>query len=217
MKKYIVANWKANRPKNSVDEWLNVFLKKINQQTDESSIVLCPSFPFIPLVAEKVKSLKNVFVGSQDISSFGEGNYTGEVPSALLSGLVDYSIIGHSERRTHLNESDEILTKKVSKAREIGIEPIFCIRGNQDPIPEGVKIIAYEPVLAIGTGNNESLPDVLQVKQSLKLPPDAIFLYGGSVDQDNARSYLSSDQINGLLVGTASLDPERFYAITCSL
>jgi len=219
--KYFIANWKAHKNQKEVGTWLNTFIKvvknspniKSNLNNNKIQIVICPAFPFFFSLKEKIKEFNNIFIGSQDISKFDEGEYTGEVDGKMLQDYVDYVIIGHSERRKLLNENNEILFQKVKHAKKYDIKPIFCIRGEQDPIPKEVKIIAYEPVSAIGTGDNETLPNVLQIKQRLKISPDIKFLYGGSIDKNNALNYLKSDEIDGFLIGTASLNPISFAEI----
>ena len=151
-----------------------------------------------------------VLVG-KNISEFGEGSYTGEVPARSLTGMVDYTIIGHSERRKYFNESNEIIKKKIDLAKKYNIEPILCVRDKKDFSSPAVKYIAYEPPHSIGTGNNESLENILMVKKGLNLSSEITFLYGGSVNQTNIKSYLSSEEIKGFLVGTASNNPVDFY------
>lgn len=219
--KYFIANWKAHKNQKEVETWTNAFIEivkhnqniKSNLDNNKIQIVICPAFPYVFLLKEKIKQFNNVFIGSQDISKFDEGEYTGEVDGKMLQDCVDYVIIGHSERRKLLNENNEILFQKVQHAKKYDIKPIFCIRGEQDPIPKEANIIAYEPVSAIGTGDSENLSNVLEVKQTLNLSPDIKFLYGGSVDKNNALDYLKSDNIDGFLVGTASLNPISFTEI----
>jgi len=220
--KYFIANWKANKTKEEADRWVDTFLTGIQSNSilknalleDSLRIILCPPFPLLYPISAKISGYKNIYLGSQDVSVFDKGSLTGEVPADLLKGVIQYVIIGHSERRNLLHETDAMLSKKVEKAKSVGIEPIFCVRGEQDMIPPGVRMVAYEPVWAIGTGKNDSLDEVLTTKQKLQSSPTTVFLYGGSVNEDNAKIYLSSEQIDGLLVGTASLDPDHFLRIT---
>lgn len=219
--KYFIANWKANKTKEEADQWIDVFLTTIQNipslknslLEDSVQIILCPTFPLLYPIFEKIKGHKNICLGSQDISAFDTGSYTGEVPANLLIGVVRYTLVGHSERRKLLCETDTILSEKVKRAKASGIEPIFCVRTAEDTVPPGVRMVAYEPVWAIGTGVNESLEGVLTTKQKLQGSSTNIFLYGGSVDEHNAKTYLSSEQVDGFLVGTASLDPDHFLRI----
>ena len=98
-------------------------------------------------------------------------------------------------------------------AKKYQIEPIFCLRNENDPIPAGIQIVAYEPVYAIGSGDNEPVEKVLAVKQKLKLSKNTVFLYGGSVNKNNISSYLHRQEIDGLLIGSASLTAKEFHDI----
>jgi len=210
--KYFITNWKTNKNIVEAKEWIEIFIKKYTNKNNVK-IIICPSYPFIYFLKEKTVHLKNVFIASQDLSVYEEGSYTGEVTAKNLKGLVNFSIIGHSERRKNFNDTDEVLFKKIALARKYGIEPIYCIRDESDPIPDDVKIIAYEPIYAIGTGMNEPADKVIEMKKKLKIDQNKVFIYGGSVNEKNAIDYLKIDGINGFLVGKVSLDPEKFAAL----
>ncbi len=210
--KYFIANWKANKNLNEAVQWMDKFLT-LPLRYDRTKVVICPPYPLIFPLKEKIKNSKNIYLGAQDISSFESGSYTGDVSAKSLQAMIDYAIIGHSERRKYFNENDEVLAKKTFLAKKYQIEPIFCVRDDKDKIPNGVQIVAYEPVYAIGSGNNESVEKVLKMKQKIQLPKQSYYLYGGSVNNDNATSYLESSEISGFLVGTASLDPDEFFKI----
>jgi len=211
--KYFIANWKANKNFDEVKSWLDGFFKLYKDNKD-TIVIICPPFPFITLIKDKISNFENLKLGSQDLSLFEQGAYTGEVSAKTLQGLIEYVIIGHSERRKNFGESNEAIHQKITLAKKYKIEPIFCIRDQNDlQDKEMIKIVAYEPVYAIGTGNNEPLDKVIQSKEKLNLPSNTVFLYGGSVNENNAKDYLQSDEIDGFLVGGASLNPERFYKI----
>ena len=107
--KYFVANWKANKNLTETTEWLKYF-KDNFQPSDNITIILCPPFPLIYFTKEFLKSTNgNIYLGSQDLSFFEKGSYTGEITAFTLAGLVDYSIIGHHERRKYFKENDKIL------------------------------------------------------------------------------------------------------------
>ena len=209
--KYIVANWKANKDLEQVREWLETFSKNYRQKGD-TIVIIAPSFPFLQEVVSFSKETKNIYAAAQDLSQFEEGSFTGEVTAKSLRGLVDYVILGHSERRKNFNESNEIIAQKVELAYKYQIKTILCLDNKVDKLTREVEIVAYEPLEAIGTGNNESIENVLEFKKSLQLG-NSKFLYGGSVNDQNIKDYLSSDQIDGLLVGGASLDAEQFSRI----
>lgn len=211
--KYLIANWKANKTYGQAQEWINSFLKNdftgIESRTE---IIICPPFPFIVALHEKTVSLPFIKIGSQDISQFGSGAHTGEVTANILGGLIDYAIIGHSERRQNNNETDAVLTEKVSQAVANQIKPIFCVRNASDPIAGDISLLAYEPVESISTGNNKTVEEILTIKRQVRLS-GLPFLYGGSVNSGNAQGYLSHPEIDGLLIGAASLDSAEFYKI----
>jgi len=216
--KYVIANWKANKNIDQAKDWIDLFLKNdFNRIKNKVQIIICPPFPFISFINQKLKNYLFIKTGAQDVSCFESGTYTGEVTAENLSSLVTYVIIGHSERRRYCNETDKIVFKKVVLAKKYGIEPLFCIRNEKDLIPAQLKFVVYEPVYAIsngtGQGNNEPLEKVLEMKKILKLENNIKFIYGGSVNEKNATYYLKSNQIDGVLVGGASLNPDRFYKI----
>ncbi len=211
--KYIIANWKAQKNLSDVHSWIEAFKSYDLSIIKNTHVVLCPPYPFITLVSEAFKDNQSFSIGAQDLSSFAPGKYTGEVTAHSLSGLVTFVIIGHSERRNFLKETPEILAQKADRAAAASIKSIFCIRGPQDAIPTDVPFIAYEPVGAIGSGKNASIEEILSVKSMITLPPQSMFIYGGSANQHDIESYMSSDEIDGVLVGTASLDPTEFYAL----
>jgi triosephosphate isomerase len=161
--------------------------------------------------------LANVFVATQDISIYEQGSYTGEVSAKSLQGLVEYSIIGHSERRSNFYETDEVIAKKIELAHKYQIKTILCIRTASDRLFDKVEMIAYEPVGAIGTGNNASVENVLTLKNDLSLDSSVKFLYGGSITDENVSQYFHTEQIDGLLIGGASLDAERFLRIVSEI
>lgn len=213
--KYVIGNWKANKNFDEVKAWIQTFLMAYHAQP-EVSVILCPPHPFISYLSEKLASIENVFVGAQTISSIESGSYTGEVTAKSLVGMVDYAIIGHSERRIAFKETNDDLVQKIIQAKKYGIKSIYSFRNEIDPIPESVKFVSYEPVYSIGTGQNESLEKILELKNKLNLPKDTIFFYGGSVNETNMKEYILSDQIDGFIVGGASLDVNQFLRIIYS-
>lgn len=215
--KYVIGNWKANKNLDEAKHWINAFLSfdfKLVQ--NNVTIIICPPYPFIPLLKENTVRFPFINIGSQDVSLYYQGSYTGEVTAHSLSGLADYAIIGHSERREHFKEANQALFSKVEHANKTNIKPIFCVRGENDELPRDIRIVAYEPVSAIGTGQNDSVDNILDMKEKLKLPENTIFIYGGSVTEENAHQYLIRPEIDGVLPGGASLDPHQFYNIVLS-
>ena len=219
--KYFIANWKAKKNLSQIDDWIKIFSEEINENpqlllklaNNQIKIIICPPFSLLFPLKNKLPKIPNLFLGSQDVSQFDEGSFTGEITAKNLVDFVNYTIIGHSERRKFFNETKEILVKKTALAKKYHLDPIFCIRDHRDFIPEDCQIIAYEPVAAIGTGQNEPPEKVVVMKKKLKLPQKNVFIYGGSVDENNAQSYLNTNEIDGFLIGSASLDPQQFYEI----
>lgn len=219
--KYVIANWKANMGPSEAKAWCDDFSSKLmagsklNAMFEEGklTVIVCPPFPLIPLVKEALPQIKNLYIGCQDISMFEKGSYTGEVTAASVSGMSKYAIIGHSERRQHFNETEEQIALKIGNAMKAAIEPVLCIRGVNDTVHEYAQYIAYEPVDSIGSGNNASLDLVLGVKQKMGIHAPKAFLYGGSVNDANCKVYLDSPEIDGLLIGSASLDSKMFHSI----
>ncbi len=216
MKKlFIIANWKANKTSEEVEDWMQVFSKEYKNAENEE-IIICPSFVHLSKVKQLIDE-KNLSpaVGAQDISPFPPGAYTGEVSGAQLKEYAGYVVIGHSERRAHFGESEELLAKKVAKAIEYNLTPIFCVQDENTPIPDRVSIIAYEPVSAIGTGNADTPENANKVAKEIKekKPFVKCVLYGGSVTKKNVGLFTEEEFIDGVLVGKASLDPSEFCSI----
>ena len=207
---YIVANWKSNKTVGETKQWFKEFLKK-EKNIGSKIIVVCPPFTSLYL-AKELTANSPLKIGAQNTSAFGRGAYTGEINAAQVKELADYVIIGHSERRNNFLENDEILEKKVDFAISAGLIPIFCVQNENTKIPSNIKIVAYEPVFAIGSGVADTPQNAQKVASSIKSKNPFIeeILYGGSVTKDNIKSFVEQKDINGVLVGGASLDPSSF-------
>ena len=223
--KYLIANWKAQMTLMDIMNWTSAFTKDVkgnNQllqhlQDKKLQIIICPPYPFLMTINEELNDLPNVLSGAQTVSSKEEGKYTGEVTAKALSSISKYALIGHSERRQHFHETDIDIKEQILLSKMALIEPILCVRGTHDNVYPEATLIAYEPSDAIGTGNNAAVADVLKMKADLNLQSHVQFLYGASVDLPNMKGYLETGEITGLLVGTASLDPSRFYQIAAHM
>lgn len=249
MKRIIIGNWKMNLDNRLAE----VLVDRLRIHTTEptAKIVLCPNFVALSLINLKVKKLdpKIWAVGAQNINENDEGAYTGEVSGPMLKPFVKYCIVGHSERRIHFGETDEVIAKKVASCMRAKIIPVLCVGENLRQRNEGLAkrtvmdqfeenlseltmkeaskvVIAYEPVWAIGTGQNALPSDVeemlsaiyqyLITKYSAETAAKIPLLYGGSVNGDNAKTYLDTQPCSGLLVGGASLNYKEFSKI-CQL
>ena len=213
----VVANLKAHKTWKEIESWLDAVGPK--SQDFNGTVIFCPSYPFLAICKEKIgRDSMNIKLGSQDISKFEQGPYTGEVTASQISDLVEYTIIGHSERRQNLKEDNKVLEEKVENANAAGIKPIFCVQNEETPIPQGVSIVAYEPVFAIGTGNPDTPDNVEKVTSALKNTGSLTVLYGGSVSAGNVKSFVDQKSVDGVLVGASnSLDPQKFVAILDAL
>jgi triosephosphate isomerase len=129
----------------------------------------------------------------------------------LKAAGVQYVIIGHSERRAGLGETDQLLAQKVARATSLGLEVIYCVPNAETPIPQGISIVAYEPPTAIGSGNPDT-PENADSQAALILKQSGIrrVLYGGSVKPENVATFVSQPSIGGVLIGGASLKGEIF-------
>ncbi|KKS14131.1 hypothetical protein A2617_00475 [Candidatus Daviesbacteria bacterium RIFOXYD1_FULL_41_10] len=211
---WIVANWKSNKTIAEALQWVDAVGPNLLRR-ENLKIVVCPAYTDIEEV-KKAVMVGNypLMVGSQDLSEFDNGPYTGEESARILKDLVDLSILGHCERRQNFNETDEIVAEKVKRAREANIIPLVCVQSESTPVPENVDLVAYEPVEAVGTGSPDTPQDASQIAQKLKEKyPMLQVLYGGSITPENAKAFLQQQNLDGLLVGMASLNPNEFLKI----
>ncbi|QQG43702.1 MAG: triosephosphate isomerase [Candidatus Daviesbacteria bacterium] len=211
---WVIANWKSNKTISEALDWISIVGPNLEKR-DYLKVVVCPTFTDI----EEVKKAIQVgnfplIVGSQDLSPYEAGAYTGEETAAILRQFVDLAILGHSERRQNFNETDDMVARKVEQALEHNITPLVCIQSDHTPIPKGTKLVAYEPVEAIGTGHPDSPQEAESVSQKIKADhPQVEILYGGSITSENAKAYICREDISGVLVGEASLEGEEFVKI----
>jgi len=214
-KPLIIANWKCN-PK-SIEE-SKILFKEIKENVFNKNVVICPPSIFISsLICE------GVIFGAQDCSLKNEGSFTGEISAQMIKSIgCEYVIIGHSERRRIFKEDNQQIKMKIDLALKAKLKPIVCIgedtENTFDFLKKQIKdideniILAYEPISAIGTGNSASLDKVKEVKKFLGKRK---VLYGGSVNSQNFKQYLSV--MDGLLIGGASLDSKEFNNILCDI
>lgn len=222
MKKlFIVANWKANKTLQQAEKWLAEFTIDNLQFTKDKEIVICPSFTLLENLKSYFLHHKSLLkVGSQDISPFAEGAYTGEVTAEQIKEFAIYVIIGHSERRKEFHEDEDIILKKLLMAQKLQLTPILCISqldqlsGYTTYMNQSPFIVAYEPLSAIGSGEADDPKNADEMAKKIKeMAPTVIVLYGGSVTAENVNSFTQMPHIDGVLVGGASLDPQEFSKI----
>lgn len=225
-----------------------MYVHKLGEMVEthrDTEVVLAPTFLALQTVSLQVDP-RQFKLAAQDFYWRDNGAYTGEVSASQLSGLVKYAIVGHSERRNIFKETDKDARFKVQAAYRNGITPILCVgesaieRAQGETIEvlhhqivgglsnitgEEVKslVIAYEPIWAIGSGENAIPGDVSRAARTIRSQVRHLFgdevsksvrvLYGGSVSHDNAQSYLRLAGLDGLLIGGASLDAFAFASI----
>ncbi len=225
--KLIAGNWKMYKGSAETAEFC---LGLREEELEGVDVVVCP--PFVSLaVAVQLLAGTEIAVASQNVHWEAEGPYTGEISAAMLLELGVYgAIVGHSERRRHFGETDETAAMRTRAALAAGMFVIACVgeteaereRGETNGVlqrqvsafeADDNLVLAYEPVWAIGTGKTAT-PEIAQEAHVLiKSVLDVPVLYGGSVKPDNAAVLLSQPDVDGALVGGASLDLDSFIAI----
>lgn len=230
--KIIAGNWKMNGTSAFLKEclayWQNLELVH--------NFVVCPPFTLLREANQTLQSAK-VSLGAQDCHQKLSGAFTGNISADHLKEAgCSYVIVGHSERRQYHSETDELIKAKAETALSVGLKPIICVGENltereesmalkvlekqiADCLPESPNfIIAYEPIWAIGTGKAASLQDIQEVHDFLRsLVGSGIpLLYGGSVTAENYKDILSTSNVDGVLVGGASLKKEDFGRMLCN-
>ena len=212
---WIIANWKSNKNIREALEWIAQVGPEL-PRNENLKVVVCPTFVNIEEIKKSVL-VGNfpIMVGSQDLSPYPEGSFTGEEAASILKQFVSLAILGHSERRQNFAETDQMVEAKVNQATDHQIIPLVCVQGPDTPVPAGCSLVAYEPIFAIGTGDADTPQGAAAVAASLKnkYGEDLQVLYGGSVTADNCQGFLDQDNISGLLIGQASLDAVEFIKI----
>ena len=223
----IAGNWKMYKGPAETAEFC---LGLREQELTGVDLVVCP--PFVSLaVAVQLLAGTEIAVAAQNVHWDAEGAYTGEVSAEMLRELGVYgAIVGHSERRQYFGETDDTVARRVHAALEAGLFVIACVgeleeereRGEtEDVLRRQVSVltrhdnlvVAYEPVWAIGTGKTATPEQAQEAHAFVKSLLDAPVLYGGSVKPDNAAELLAQPDVDGALVGGASLELESFTAI----
>ena len=238
LKKLVAANWKMYKVQIDVSD----FFGKWNRlETPKEEIAFFPQDPLIPLAKSLLRPGEKV--GGQNCSERKEGAFTGDTSPYLLKNVgCEYVLIGHSERRHVFGEKNDVMGPKLKNAMEAGLRPVYCVGEKLEEREAGKTIevvsaqlealnglpasgydIAYEPVWAIGTGQVASPEQAQEVCAALraviadKLGADAAartrILYGGSVKSGNIASFMREPDVDGALVGGASLVADEFAAI----
>jgi triosephosphate isomerase len=238
----IAGNWKMNTTVNEAVKLVGE-MRPLLDPIGNVEKVVCPPFVSLTAVREILKG-SSVKLGAQNMHFEDKGAFTGEISPLMLTGLCEYVILGHSERRQYFGETNKIINKKVRAALKAGLKPILCVgeslaqyeagkteavvtdhvSGSLKEIPASNNlVIAYEPVWAIGTGKaatSEQANKIIGIVRKIvvKLYGDAFaqnlrILYGGSVTADNITELMKQPEIDGGLVGGASLKVDVFSSI----
>ena len=230
----IAANWKLNGSFGSVESYLKSMETIINKEHQCS--IICPPFVYLGKFSQVVHQF---YIGAQDCSNFKNGPYTGDISADMLKdNNCQFCIVGHSERRQIFNQTNQDVMLKTSNLIAEDINPIVCIGETLDDKKQGKTrdvlrkqlieslpknssnnsvVIAYEPIWAIGSGHIPTLDEINDIhffiKNDIKGYENYKILYGGSVKSSNSMDIISLDNVDGLLVGGASLDPVEFGKI----
>jgi triosephosphate isomerase len=270
-KPLVIGNWKSNPATLQEAKRLFNLIKKGTKNFHNAEVVICPPFVYLLALGASAfaKGYGGLALGSQDCFWEEKGPFTGEISPLMLKNLgCEYVIIGHSERRKNLNETDEMINKKIKAALKAGLKPILCIGETEEEKRQGKTkqvlktqlknslkgvlnlkskihvpyrpvlsgkgragaglnlIVMYEPVWAISTSSfqkncspKEALSAILFLKKIIaqifnkKIAKNISFVYGGSVNSQNAADFLRKKEINGVLPGAASLNADEFVSI----
>ncbi|MGQ0546749.1 MAG: triose-phosphate isomerase [Betaproteobacteria bacterium] len=230
----VAGNWKMHGGRAANAALLDAIVRG-TAGGEGAECAVCVPFPYLAQAAERLRGTP-VAWGAQNLSEHAQGAYTGEISGAMLADFgCKYVIVGHSERRQLFGESDALVAAKFAAARQAGLTPILCVGEtlaereagrteevvarqldavlHANSLEHGV--LAYEPVWAIGTGRNATPEQAQAVHAFLrrKVPPGTRVLYGGSVKAANAAGLFAMPDVDGGLIGGASLVAEEFLGI----
>jgi triosephosphate isomerase len=238
----IAGNWKMNTTVAEAAELVKAMKEKLNPIAGVEK-VLCPPFISLTTVKEIIKGT-SIKLGAQNMYFERSGAYTGEISPAMLAGLCEFVILGHSERRGYFGETDQLVNKKIKAALGVGLTPIVCVGESLEQnnagetvgvitrqvkasfdgiaLPKGT-VIAYEPIWAIGTGRaatgDQANAAIKVIRGTIaRIYGDSVaqamrIQYGGSVNNANIAEFIKQPEIDGALVGGASLKTPDFLGI----
>jgi triosephosphate isomerase len=238
-KPLLAGNWKMH---GTAQTAAKLAADLANSSGDYPDLIVFPPYVCIPAVVTELLAAKNIAIGAQNISHHSEGAFTGEISGKMLADIgCSHVLVGHSERRTYCLESNQLVAEKFAAAKRSGLVPILCvgetlqqrqdgqelqiIKSQLDAVVDLVgldsvcdAIIAYEPVWAVGTGETATPEQAQQVHGFIRENlgengMDTQILYGGSINADNAATLFAQPDLDGGLVGGASLEAEHFLNI----
>ncbi len=244
-KPFLAGNWKMNTNAPSSLDLISCIVRTLNDITTVD-IAVCPPFVYLQSVAKALSS-SNISLGAQNVYFKGNGAFTGETSCEMLKDVCcTYVIIGHSERRHVMGETDELINQKINAVISGGLLPIFCVgelleqrqaQQTQQVVTEQIEkglagisaekieavTIAYEPVWAIGTGMTATTKQAQEVHEMIrgligkmydeKIANNIRIQYGGSAKPSNTVELMRCPDVDGLLIGGASLKPNDFAAM----
>ncbi|MGH7045259.1 MAG: triose-phosphate isomerase [Stellaceae bacterium] len=239
----VAGNWKMNGLRADSVSLAGALARRAREPGSNATLgcelLVCPPSTLLAVVQGAIAG-SGIALGAQDCHAAPKGAFTGDVSAEMLADAgCTHVILGHSERRHGHGESDAEIRAKIEAACRAGLRPILCVGETREEreagqavavvaaqlsgsIPRGLDrarlIVAYEPVWAIGTGLSATLGDIAAMHAAIRadLAPDARVLYGGSVNPANAAAILALPDVDGALVGGASLDADSFWAIARS-
>lgn len=242
-RKLVIGNWKMHGSTASITDLITGI--KQGLENASADIAVCPPFVYLSQVKHLLQG-SDIGLGSQSVSEYEQGAYTGEISPVMLKDLgCEYALVGHSERRSLYAESSEVVAKKFIAAKQQGLLPVLCLGESLEqreagetlsvvasqlravidllePAEFAGAVLAYEPVWAIGTGKTASPAQAQEVHAYLRqllsecdveLAETTVVLYGGSVNAGNAADLFAQQDIDGALVGGASLKVADFVEI----
>jgi len=232
----IAGNWKMYKTQADALEFLQGLTPLVEETPDEREIVLCAPFTALVTLSQGLHGSR-IRLGAQNVHWKPEGAFTGEIAAPMLVEIgVRYVVIGHSERRQYFGETDETVNLRLLAAQAAGLTPILCVGESKQQRDAGETetvifsqlekdlvgvdqtnlVIAYEPIWAIGTGDTCESAEanrVIGLIRSKLTHPDTPIQYGGSVNPGNVDEIMAQPEIDGALVGGASLKPDSFARI----
>ncbi|MGI0494886.1 triose-phosphate isomerase [Alkalinema pantanalense CENA528] len=237
MRKIILAgNWKMFKTQAETLEFMQGFKPLVDEAPTDREIVLCVPFTDLSVLSKTLHGGR-IHMGAQNVHWEDSGAFTGEISASMLVEIgVRYVVIGHSERRQYFGETDETVNFRLRAAQKAGLTPILCVGETKQQRDAGETenvifdqlakdligvdqrnlVIAYEPIWAIGTGDTCAADEanrVIGLIRSKLSNPDVTIQYGGSVKPDNIDEIMAQSEIDGALVGGASLEPNSFARI----
>ncbi|MGL5083660.1 MAG: triose-phosphate isomerase [Microcoleaceae cyanobacterium] len=235
-KKIIAGNWKMFKTQTEAQEFLQGFAGHLDDTPEDREVVLCVPFTDLWAMSKNLHGSR-VRLGAQNLHWEDAGAYTGEISGSMLIEMgVRYVIVGHSERRAYFGETDKTVNLRLKAAQRHGLIPILCVGESKQQrdfgetethifsqleqnlinVDQHKLVIAYEPIWAIGTGETcdcEEANRVIGLIRSKLSHPNVPIQYGGSVKPDNVDDIMGQSEIDGTLVGGASLQPDSFARI----